>query len=365
MVITQAHVVVAQAPVVVAQTSVVVTQAPVVVAQTPVADFLGDAMQLVIFTDIDGSLLDFRTYESGPAAVALEACRRTGVPVIPCTSKSSVEVLALRRRLGLETPFIVENGAAVYFPADTPVAEAAEQLARSGKWDAGSIEMVTGGLAGGEEWEEGAQETFSRLLLGAGRARIVEALEEIAGELRLHVRGISEMTDTEIVERTGLPPAQARAARTREFSEPFVIMEDAKRYGEEDHLALLKLLQHAAEERGLTCTLGGRFFHLQGNHTKGTAVERTILCYAEAYPRSAGSCTHGETDRLRAMALGDAYNDAEMLAAVDEPVLIRRPDGTYADGIVLPRIVRTTGVGPQGWYEAVMARLDVLSSAGD
>ncbi len=322
-------------------------------------------MQLVIFTDIDGSLLDFRTYEPGPAAEALEACRCADVPVIPCTSKSSVELLALRRRLSLETPFIVENGAAVYFPAGTPVAEAAEQLARSGKWDVGSIEMVTGGLEGIEGWEEGARESFSRLLLGAGRARIVEALEEIAGELRLHVRGISGMTEAEIVERTGLPPAQARAARTREFSEPFVIVEDAKRYGEEDRLALLELLQPTAKERGLTCTLGGRFFHLQGNHTKGTAVGRTILCYAEAYSRSAGSGTHGEPDRLRTMALGDAYNDAEMLAAVDEPVLIRRADGTYADGIVLPRIVRTTGIGPQGWYEAVMARLDVLSSAGD
>ena len=46
-------------------------------------------MDLLIFTDLDGTLLDFESYEPGPATEAVEACLKYGVPVIPCTSKMS------------------------------------------------------------------------------------------------------------------------------------------------------------------------------------------------------------------------------------------------------------------------------------
>ena len=59
------------------------------------------------------------------------------------------------------------------------------------------------------------------------------------------------------------------------------------------------------------------------------------------------------------------WNDLEMLAAADYPVLVRRPDGSHAEGIDMPGLVRTDGIGPAGWSEAVMARLKELSGPSD
>ncbi|WP_340638223.1 hypothetical protein [Salinicola tamaricis] len=57
---------------------------------------------LLVFTDLDGSLLDHHSYDWQPAAPWLERLAAAGVPVIPTTSKTRAELLALRRELALE-----------------------------------------------------------------------------------------------------------------------------------------------------------------------------------------------------------------------------------------------------------------------
>ncbi len=76
------------------------------------------AQNLLVFTDLDATLLDHETYDWRPAQPALDELRRRGIPVIFNSSKTKAEQLALRAEIGNEHPFIVENGAAVYFPRD-------------------------------------------------------------------------------------------------------------------------------------------------------------------------------------------------------------------------------------------------------
>ena len=73
-------------------------------------------MKLVIFTDLDGTLLDAHTYSFEPARDALGSLRKHGIPVVICSSKTRAEIAVWRRRLGNTHPFIVENGGAVYIP---------------------------------------------------------------------------------------------------------------------------------------------------------------------------------------------------------------------------------------------------------
>lgn len=303
-------------------------------------------MDLLIFTDLDGTLLDFESYEPGPASEAVEACLKYGVPVIPCTSKTAPEVIELRTLLGLDSPFIVENGAVVYLPAGSPEAEAA------------------GAIASGEGWATDSVGGFVRLILGKGRAELVQALSEIGEKLRLTLRGLSAMTVEEVSERTGLPSSSATAAMKREFSEPFLLLEEGKHPDESARLMYLRSLQDAAAAMGLACLMGGRFFHLLGRHSKGTAAGLTARCYAAPLSGTGAPGTAGSRPP-RTMALGDALNDLEMLAAVDYPVLVRRPDGSHAEGIDLPGLVRTDGIGPAGWNKAVMARLKELQGPSD
>ncbi len=293
-------------------------------------------MQLLIFTDIDGSLLDFDSYQPGPVPLALEACRRAEVPVILSTSKPAAEVIDLRTSLFIDTPFIVENGAAVLFPESSSLAQSACDLAKLKGWKQSARTMRNG-------------EQFTQLEFGVDRPFIIEALSEIADGLGISVRGLSELSVEEITKLTGLPFDQAAAANLREFTEPFLVTGESGNLSGDRRKALLQPIREAAELLNLTCTLGGRFFHLQGSHSKGSTVSHTVECYV------------GEkTRKFETMALGDAHNDMEMFASVDKPVLIRRPDGSYADQVEMPGLIRTRGIGPEGWYEAVMDALDSL-----
>jgi len=72
--------------------------------------------QLVVFSDLDGTLLDHDTYSFDDARPALERLGHAGVPLVLCTSKTRAEVEPLREALDNDSPFIVENGGAIMIP---------------------------------------------------------------------------------------------------------------------------------------------------------------------------------------------------------------------------------------------------------
>ena len=78
-------------------------------------------MSLIVFTDLDGTLLDHDTYSWQEAAPALEALRIKGVPLILCSSKTRAEMLVLWQELGLSHPFITENGGGIFAPETNPI----------------------------------------------------------------------------------------------------------------------------------------------------------------------------------------------------------------------------------------------------
>ena len=52
--------------------------------------------QLLVFTDLDGSLLDHHSYSYQAALPRLQQLEQLGVPVIPATSKTRAEIVHLR-----------------------------------------------------------------------------------------------------------------------------------------------------------------------------------------------------------------------------------------------------------------------------
>ena len=268
-------------------------------------------MALVVFTDLDGCLLEEDTGAYEAAAPALQALRRAEVPLVLCTSKTRAEVEPLHRRLGLEDPYVVENGGAIAIPASAHA------------WKGPLLPRGGGPLM---------------VPLGAPRARLVEALAEIAGELGVSVRGFADLTVEEVGELTGLTLEAARLAAAREFDEPFLLEGGASTTAAESALAA------AADRRGLRVTWGGRFHHLTGPADKGRAVRQLLSL-------------HGGP--VSSVALGDSANDLTMLEAVDRPVLVPRPDGNVAEVLTraFPSAERAPWPGPRGWNEAVLAVL--------
>jgi mannosyl-3-phosphoglycerate phosphatase len=74
--------------------------------------------KLVIFTDLDGCLLDRETYSFEPAQAALRLIREKEIPLILVSSKTRVEIEEYRRRLKNGHPIVSENGGAVFIPKD-------------------------------------------------------------------------------------------------------------------------------------------------------------------------------------------------------------------------------------------------------
>ena len=228
----------------------------------------------IIFSDLDGTLLDAADYSFAPAAPALDLIRARGIPLVLCSSKTRAEIEALRRRLDNAHPFIAENGGGIFVPR--------------------------GYFA--EEFEADAFGDYRLIRLGMSYGEIRKRFVRLRERLGARMRGFADMTDDEVAALTGLPRGEARLAKQRDFDEAFVF----------DGTAGETFLR-AIGDAGLHWTQG-RFFHIMGDHDKGRAVH----LLQSLYRREFGAVT--------SIGLGDSLNDLPMLAAVDRPVLVRRPE---------------------------------------
>lgn len=264
----------------------------------------------VVATDLDGCLLDARTYRWEAARPALDALRQRGIPLVLCSSKTRAEMAPLHAELGLDAPYIFENGGGIVIPPGAPWS----RLVRRG---AGPL----------------------LVRLGVPLRDLALALVEIARDAGARLRGFSRLSAREVSDLTGLSEAKAALAQKREHGEPFVL-----EAGDE------QALRRAAERRGLRITRGGRFHHLTGPHDKGKAVRQVLALLA---PESS-------------IGLGDAENDLGLLRAVDLPILVPRPDGCVDAALAqaFPQAQRAPLPGPEGWNQAVLRVLGASSAGG-
>jgi mannosyl-3-phosphoglycerate phosphatase len=262
---------------------------------------------IVVVTDLDGTLLDHRTYRFDAARPAIERLRDADVPLVLCTSKTRAEVEPIREMLDNRHPFIVENGGAVYIPtAYFPFAVPRGELRD------GAIVIP----------------------IGDSHASIIDALVRASRESRVRVRAFAGMTDAEVAEATGLTLEDARRARQREFDEPFEILDAAR----------APSLLASIERTGKQWTRGGRFYHITGPNDKAVAVQ----CLAGLYRRLRRD--------VRIAGLGDAPNDLAFLLEVDPAIVM---DSPHANDLLrlLPHARRSSQPGPAGWNEAVLQLL--------
>jgi mannosyl-3-phosphoglycerate phosphatase len=260
---------------------------------------------LVVFTDLDGTLLDATTYRFEAARPALDRLRERDIPLVICTSKTRAEVEPLRKDLDNRHPFIVENGGALYVP------EGYFQNPPLGSTQRNGYQVVE---------------------FGVPYSRLREALRKIEGQVGASLVGFGDRTIEEIMQLTGLAQAEAERARQREYDEPFLSA---------DPSVSLETIREAAAQLGLSVVSGGRFYHLVGGTDKGRACRVLIDLYRR------------QRRDLVTVGLGDSLNDLPMLEVVDRAFLVERPGGGYAEGIGIESLTRLRGIGPVGWADGV------------
>jgi predicted mannosyl-3-phosphoglycerate phosphatase (HAD superfamily) len=72
--------------------------------------------QMVVVTDVDGTLRDSRTQSLAPADLALATLAAHGVPVVLAGTGPAEALVALQNELGLLQPFICRDTAEIYIP---------------------------------------------------------------------------------------------------------------------------------------------------------------------------------------------------------------------------------------------------------
>ncbi|MGO9570627.1 MAG: HAD-IIB family hydrolase [Desulfomonilaceae bacterium] len=279
-------------------------------------------MKTVVFTDLDATLLDSDTYSWTPAINALEALKERRASIVLVSSKTFAEMEPIHGELGLGDPFVVENGGAIVFRSEMPIASQLQALGR------GTDPVPKGDLL--------------MLPMGVRYERLVTALAEISMETGIPLKGFATMSVEEVASLTGLGIRAAERARIRDFDEPFLLLE---RLGMPENA-----IEKAAGHRGLTTVRGSRFWHLIGHEGKGRAVSLLIEAFRRAY------------GNLVTIGLGDSPNDYPFLELVDIPVIV---GGADREGIVpdsLTKARRTSDSGPEGWNVAILTWLSEVQT---
>lgn len=245
---------------------------------------------LIVFTDLDGTLLDHETYDWSPAKPVLDDLAAKGIPVILTSSKTAPEIAELRGAMGLDAwPAICENGAGV-MPA-------------------------------------GAGELLDR----APYFQLRETLKQVPEGLRQHYRGFGDMDAAGVAEATGLPLISAEKAAHRAFSEPGLWTGSA-----EDRDAFIKILAAL----GVTARDGGRFLTLGWGRLKSDAMAEVLQMYGTPPSIALGDAPNDI----------EMIQNATHGVIIPNPHRAPLPP---LQGEAEGRVVRELFAGPEGWAHAV------------
>ncbi len=256
--------------------------------------FSHPAADVIVFTDLDGTLLDHNSYDYAPAQPTLDRLRRLYIPLILASSKTAAEMVLFRQELGFEEcPLICENGAGV---------------------------VPAGSAADGDN---------------ADYVQLRSVLETVPSALRGCFEGFGDMTPERISEITGLSKSQAKKAAERAFSEPGLWTgSDADR---ETFLSYLS-------NHGVSARLGGRFLTLSFGGTKADQMDRICAQLGRHRTIALGDAPND------AEMLNRADYAIVLPNAHGHPVTLSKEKAAG--------VIHAKHPGPTGWHEALSVVLD-------
>lgn len=230
----------------------------------------------LIFTALEGALVDARTESFAGAEDALYELERRKIPWILLTARTRAEIEPIRRKLGHMHPFITEYGGGMFFP-DGYLTVKIPNVARAGR--------------------------YLSVALGRPYAEVCEALDDIAEECGVGVTGFHHMSVREIAANTGLRPREAELARAREFDELFYFTTG-------DDKAIAGFVE-TARTKGFAARQEPSFWRFSAGNDPARAVRTVAQLFREA--------THTKPS---VVGIGASEADLPWLQAVNHAILL-------------------------------------------
>lgn len=262
-------------------------------------------MQKVIFTDIDGTLLDSYFPDLNRAKKLVEKTLQNGIHLILCSSKTELEQDLIRSNIQLKEPFIVENGGATIIPLGY---FKKSKFNHSKKFQNKYI-IETGGSS----------------------SKIRSLLKKIRTKHKINFKGTSDLSIAELSKITKLSEDYAKRMIKRKYSETIVQIDSKD----------MPNFVINVEELGLKVIPGGQYFDITLGNDKGTAAKILMDIFRKEYENN-----------VIFFGIGDSKNDESMLSLMNLPILVQKSDTSWQN-LRIDSLQKVNGIGTKGWEVAL------------
>ena len=256
--------------------------------------------KILIFTDLDGSLLHRDTFKFDIIKDYLIKLLFKGIYIIPNTSKTEKEILEFNNELGSDLPYISENGASIK-----------------------GLNLLNSNLP-------------KELILSREKDNLIKIFQEsVPIDLQNKCKWVSGMDKKKQSLIFGLKDEKLKIALDRKYTVPFKF-EGSK--SEKNELSKI------VKKKGIALQEGGRVINLTDKVNKAKALQVFVRFFKK------------NNKNVKTIAVGDNYNDLDMLKVSDYPCLVFNDKFTL-DQIPINDLITTNKSSPEGWVDVIKMAL--------
>ena len=256
--------------------------------------------KILIFTDLDGSLLHRDTFKFDEIKDYINQLLSKSIYIIPNTSKTEREILEFNNELGSSLPFISENGAVIK-----------------------GLDLIHSNLP-------------KELVLSKEKDSLIKIFQEsVSIDFQNKCKWLSEMDKKNQSLIFGLKDEKLNMALDRKYSVPFIFKGTKS---EKKELSII------VKKKGLALQEGGRVINLTDKVNKAKALQVFVRFFKK------------NNKNIKTIAVGDNYNDLDMLKTSDYPCLVFNDKFTL-DQIPINDLITTNKPSPEGWADVIKMAL--------
>ena len=231
--------------------------------------------KFLIFSDIDGSFMNHKSYSYSILKKYI-LLLKNHCEVIFNSSKTFEEIDELNKSLKILSPFIVENGACIFFPRNYNHIVFDKNFFKYNDY-------------------------YGYKLTNKSSQLLISETNHLKKKYKFSF--LSEITDLRLKKITNLNIQQLKKSRMRMFSNP-IFWEDQENKKDQFSKEINSL--------GYGVSFGGRFLHLCDSYDKGTAVKEFLAILKLNKNLS-----------YKTISIGDSDNDLSMLEQTDYSCVIK------------------------------------------
>ena len=260
--------------------------------------------KFLIFSDIDGSFMNHRSYSYSILKKYI-LLLKNHCQVIFNSSKTFEEIKELNKSLKILSPFIVENGACIFFPRNY----------NNIVFDKNFFKY---------------NDYLGYKLTNKNSQLLISEINHLKKKYKFSF--LSEITDLRLKKITNLNIQQLKKSRMRMFSNP-ILWEDKETKKDQFSKEINSL--------GYEVSFGGRFLHLCDSYNKGKAVKEFLAILKLNKNLS-----------YKTISIGDSDNDLSMLEQTDYSCIIK----STKKKLLLNKKKNnyySKNIAPEGWRESL------------